>query len=347
MHALHMGFGIGALAAPLLINPFLAVLDFNKPQVDNGTNVTTSSVNTEEEFVIVEQSRVHLGFITIGVIVIFLSLPFFIYPFIKYFRRVKDIEYSNMDDDGVSQTMTFEDRKIKCLNMINPATYADGSFMFGLFVFVMVFLYFLNIVGGEQLFGNFIRTFSVDELHFTRNEASYLDTVYWGFFTIGRFTGAVLAHFASIRSLFVTDMFLFLLISTLADIFAAKSKGTLWAFSALVGLFIGPLYPACVSYTNAQIEVGGVVLTFILFATGLGQLFYVWIEGVLYDAHGPRTVLYAIQASAIVICAIVIVYVIVSNRRGDRFTRAANRRLNNTSESIHYAQDELSDPQVD
>ena len=339
MHAMHMGFGIGALLAPLVANPFLAVLDFDQQILPNNTLNMTSSTTSPNDFVIVKESRVHLAFITIGLLVAALSFPFFVYPFVKFFQRRKDFEYSNMDTD--SSSISIESYKNRCLNMINPATYAEGSFKFGLFVFIIVFLYFLNLVGSEQLFGNFIRTFSVDQLRFERDEASYLDTVYWGFFTLGRLSGSVLAHFSSIRVLFVVDGILYLLCATLANLFAYKSKATLWAFVAFIGFFIGPLFPAGVSYANTQIEVGGVILTMIVFATGIGQLLYVWIEGALYTAYGPRTILLALQVAAVVIFAVVLVFVGIGSKRGDRFHRASKSLLNNGYD-MSYSVDEAN-----
>ncbi|XP_053396951.1 sodium-dependent glucose transporter 1-like [Mercenaria mercenaria] len=320
MHATHMGFGIGAVAAPLIANPFLAVLDFSQ---NNATAEGNKGVPNSESYVIVEETRVQYAYVTIGLVSLMLSSPFLIYPFIKCcFMKDRD-QYVSFDTGKPSKISKLN----KLIDTINPATYAGGSFKFGAFVFIMVALYFLNLVGGEQLFGNFIRTFSVDELHFPRNEASYLDTAYWGSFTIGRFLGAVLSHFVHIRTLLLADVSLNLLAVTLLDVFSARNKALLWTFTALVGFLVAPLFPAGISYANTQIEVGGMVLTLIVFMVGLGHMLYIWIEGALYQNYGPRTTLYTLQVSATSVFVIAVIFVAFTYKREDRFKRLGDAEM--------------------
>lgn len=320
MHAIHMGFGVGALFAPLIANPFLAVLQFTSQNSTSEQNETVSTLAPvhygSDTYYIIRDSRVHLAYITIGVISFVISLPFFIYPPYKCFTGYDTKRnYYNVDDKGER-----EDESPRTLKqLINPATYAAGSLKYGLFVFIWVLLYFINLVGGEQLFGNFIRTFSVDQLKFARDEASYLDTVFWGSFTIGRFTGSVLSHFITIKRLFPIDVAINLLAVTFLDIFSTDSHAALWIFTIIVGVTIAPLYPAAMSYVNTQIQVGGIVLTIVVFATGAGDFLYVWLAGHLYDTYGPRTVLYAIQVSAISVFILALILLICGHFHGNRF----------------------------
>ena len=333
MHAAHMGFGIGAVAAPLIANPFLAVLDFTQ-------NNTTTEGN-KNSYVIIEETRVQKAYVAIGLVSLTLSLPFFIYPFIKCFLLKDRNHYVSFDTS--EQSRNIQPRKF--LDIINPAKYAGGSFKFGIFVFIVVGLYFFNIVGGEQLFGNFVRTFSVDQLHFPRDEASYLDTVYWGSFTLGRFLGAVLSHHVNIKYLFLADAILNLSAVTLLNIFSAKSKSLLWTFTAVVGFFISPMFPAGISYANTQIEVGGAVLTLIVFMTGLGDMFYIWIEGILYHHYGPRTALYSMQVSAALVFVIVLVFLAFTYKRKERFNVIGNTELEVRNEDNQYSQLDQSSTQ--
>ena len=322
MHAIHMGFGIGALFAPIVANPFLAVLQFS---ADN-TTTTGSSFSTpssvrygSETYYIIRESRVHLAYITIGIITFVISLPFFIYPIYKCITNYDGKhEYYDVDGGTVKQEV-MTPKSVK--HLINPASYAAGSFKYGLFVFIWTTFYFINLVGGEQLFGNFIRTFSVDQLKFARDEASYLDTVFWGSFTIGRFLGSLLSHCIKIETLFPLDIVINLIAVTLLDIFSTDSHLALWAFTIVVGLSIAPLYPAAMSYINTQIQVGGIVLIVTTFATGAGDFLYVWLAGHLYDTYGPRTVLYAIQTSATLVFILAIIIRICGHFHGSRFEK--------------------------
>lgn len=329
MHATHMGFGIGAVAAPLIANPFLAVLDFRQT---NSTTGDKGVIPNSGTFTIVEETRVQYAYVTIGLVSLVLASPFFVYPFTKFcIKRDRDqyMPFEAEETPNISRTK-------KLISMINPATYAGGSLKFGTFVFFILSVYFMNLVGGEQLFGNFIRTFSVDELKFPRNEASYLDTAYWGSFTVGRFLGAILSHYVHIRTLLLADVSLNLFAVTLLNIFSARSKTLLWIFTAVVGFLIAPLFPAGISYANTQIEVGGIVLTLIVFMLGLGQMFYIWIEGVLYQNYGPRTTLYAMQVSATVVFVIAVIFVACTYRRQDRFSRESDTTITVANGSLDY-----------
>ena len=191
------------------------------------------------------------------------------------YGHAQTMEYYDVDGNAGRQEITPKTWK----HLINPASYAAGS----LFVFIWTILYFINLVGGEQLFGNFIRTFSVDQLKFARDEASYLDTVFWGSFTIGRFLGSLLSHCIKIETLFPLDIIINLIAVTLLDIFSTDSHLALWAFTIVVGLSIAPLYPAAMSYINTQIQVGSIVLIVTIFA-----IFNIFTVSLITQGH-PKT----------------------------------------------------------
>ena len=328
MHAIHMAFGIGALLAPLIANPFLAVLDYTSE------NTTASTPKPgSETFTVIKESRVQLAYITIGVISFVLSLPFFIYPAIQSFMSYKEkTEYYNVD--VTEDTADLEPKTFK--QLFNPATYAAGSFKYGLFVFVWILLYYINLAGGEQLFGNFIRSYSVDQLKFTRDEASYLDTVFWGSFVVGRFIGALLAYYVSIKVLIPIDVTINLIAVTFLDIFSTDNQMALWMFTIIVGITISPLCPATIAYTNTQIQVGGIVLTLVVFASGAGDFLYVWLAGHLYDTYGPRSLLYAIQYACTSVFIFAVIFLICGHYHGNRFV--AEAKTNDDSHVGEYTQ---------
>ena len=333
MHAIHMGFGIGALLAPLIANPFLAVLDFSV----HNTTMTESTVHYgQDTYYVIEESRVHLAYVAIGAISFILSLPFFILPIAKCVKRNKN---GSQDDDVYNSG---NDRQNTLKQLLNPAIYANGSCRYGSFVFIWLLIFYINIVGGEQLFGNFVRTFSVDQLKFSREEASFLDTAFWGSFTVGRFLGSFFSHHISINKLFAIDILINLVSVTLLDIFSTKSHTALWIFTVIVGLSTAPLFPAGVAYSNTQIQVGGVVLTLICFAAGAGDFIYVWLAGHLYDRFGPRTVLYAMQVSSISVFILAVIFLIIGHYHGNRFDKEM------ASETVDLGQyKRLDDPKTD
>ncbi|KAH3860663.1 hypothetical protein DPMN_023573 [Dreissena polymorpha] len=309
-----MGYSIGSMLAPLAINPFLAVLEFRS---DSPVNVSSNNVTLQGgwEFIVIKESRVYVAFATIGLCVATLVMPFFVYSFVKCFRRNKNT-YSNIDEPGASALSPSKNDIVKrVLAILNPASYADGNCKFGLTVLVFTILLCMNMMGGLMMFGNFVSMLSVDQLQFASTEAYYLDTVYWGGVTIGRFVSVVLSHFISIRKLFLIDVCMNLVAITFADIFATRGKNFLWIFTAAVGFFLAPISPTGIAYINTQIEVGGIVLTFGMLAFGFGGLVYMWIEGALYVTYGPSTVFYTLQFCAIFVCLISVIFVAITWKR--------------------------------
>ncbi|KAH3888924.1 hypothetical protein DPMN_012969 [Dreissena polymorpha] len=180
----------------------------------------------------------------------------------------------------------------------------------------------MDINGGQLLFGSFVRTLSVDELRFAQTETSYVDSVYWGSLTIGRLASLVLSYFIPTRILVLVYVLMKRVAITFADIFATRGKNFLWTLTAVVGFFSAPISPADIAYINTQIEVRGMVLTMVQFASGFGQFLNVSIGGVLYESYGPRTMFYALQFSAIFVCIISVVSVTIYWKR----KRAANNK---------------------
>lgn len=50
--------------------------------------------------------------------------------------------------------------------MFNPATCAGGRLLYDLQIFALLFMYFFNCVGGEQVAGKFVGAFSIDHFGF-------------------------------------------------------------------------------------------------------------------------------------------------------------------------------------
>ncbi|KAL3883298.1 hypothetical protein ACJMK2_029580 [Sinanodonta woodiana] len=306
LHAIHMGFGVGAILAPLVANPFLAVPADD--QMNGSSAGNTSFGNTTKHYL--KESAVQYPFVIIAFLIIGSGIPFFVYQCLHIKERKA---YSPINSE--------ERRKPSLKEMINPATYADGSLFYGCVMFCLLFVYYFMTVGGEQMFGNFVRSFAVDNLHFSRNHASYLDTAFWACFTVGRFIGIVSSKFFSLRFLLITEVALNFISVTAMDISATKGPSYLWGFTIAQGLIAAPLYPIGMSFGNTLVKISGVCLTLIEVAGSLGDFTFIWLAGKYYDSYGPQAILYGYQASSILVLIVGICFLIVSCLRKDRFSR--------------------------
>ncbi|KAK3577971.1 hypothetical protein CHS0354_008914 [Potamilus streckersoni] len=307
LHAIHMGFGVGALLAPLLANPFLAVVADDQKNGTSAGNITFG--NATEHYL--KETAVQYPFVIIAFLIIGSGIPFFVY---QCFHIKKHKTYSHINSE--------ERRKPSLKEMINPATYADGSLFYGCVMFSLLFVYYFMTVGGEQMFGNFVRSFAVDNLHFSRDHASYLDTTFWACFTVGRFIGIVSSKFLSLRFLLITEVTLNFISVTTMDILATRGQSYLWGFTIAQGLIAAPLYPIGMSFGNTLVKISGVCLTLIEVAGSLGDFTFLWLTGKYYNLYGPHAILYGYQASSILVLIVGIFFLIVSCLRKDRFSRS-------------------------
>ena len=324
MHAMHMGFGIGALLAPLIANPFLAVTSTELTTTNssniNMSNETSSSNRThsQETTIVIEESRVEFAFIIIAILTLIGSIPF-------WFAQVRKCTLTGSDEKVVPASQRETERK-SFKEIVNPAAYTGGSMVWGIVILILIFLIYLNVVGGEHSFGNFIRTYSVDVLKFSKDNASYLNLTYWLFHTLGRFSTFIIARWVPIRYLFFIEISLYL-ITTVAVYFAASSSQlSLWIFTAVVGFVVSPIYGSGIAYANTQVELRGIMMMCSELSGGLGVAFYVWITGYLYDSYGPRAMLLAMLITGIAVCVSSVLFLAVGYFRGNRFN-AINERV--------------------
>lgn len=264
-----MGFGVGALLAPLICSPFLAEVE-----------LISSSDKTNASYKVIKESQVHIAFLTIGVFTLSVAMPFFICH----------LTQSNQTAcEKTTSTSSSHKRTLK--EMVNPATYAKGNFTYGLYMFIVLFIYYFNLIGSEKSFSTFVRTYSVDVYKFNKMDASYLNTVFWLSLTIGRFVGSIAAVFIPVKTLFTCQIVVHSISVCALYNFAATSASSLWTVTAVEGFTVAPLYGTGVVYGNTQIDVTGVCLMVIVFAGSIGDQLYLWTAGWLYDVYGPQSVL--------------------------------------------------------
>ena len=298
LQLLHVGYGLGALLAPLIVNPFLAVIKHKEGK------------QPSDDYEVVEESKVQYAFVGIGISSVVLSLVFY---YIQC-RAAGGGDYKLVPTDEHDKPKS----SLPLKDMLNPATYADGSFGFGLYMFIVLFTYFFNMSGGEEAFGNFVRSFSVDTFKFSKSQASYLNMTFWLSLTVARLFMSVVAHYVPVRRLFKIQVLLHLFTTSLLNIYASKSASFLWMCTIMQGIAVSPLYPAGIAYGNTQMNITGVCLTVIGFAGAFGDLSYIWIAGKLYDTYGPQTLLLVLQFTGVVLLICIILFRFFERSEKDR-----------------------------
>ena len=183
IHALHFGFGIGAFIAPQLARPFIS------PTSENSSNPinSTGSGNNETE----STATLWVPY----TISSFLTLIFFII-FLSYFIHERRMGLHSTELLNRSKVMEEVPLKEKLQKIFSPGSCTNGQVCFGTQFFIILFVYYINAVGGERAMSKFLYSYAIDsDAAMTSDEAATLNSVFWISFTCGRGVTIVLAKF--------------------------------------------------------------------------------------------------------------------------------------------------------
>ena len=271
------------MLVPLLVNPFLAVLEYSAN--DGGPQSGT-------HFKVIKESRVQYPFVVIGIASAMLSVVFFYFHFKK-----KSAKYDLIpSEDKIGRKRG----SISFWEIINPATYADGSLAFGSYTLSVICLFYFSLVGGIEIYSHFIRSFSVDVFKFEKSKASYLNMTFWLIVAISKVFTSIAATYIPVRRLFKLQILCHVISTTIINMYASQSPASLWACTVLEGFFASPLYPGAIAYSNTLIDITGVCLMVITFSGNIGDIVFIWVGGKLYDSYGPTVILRGVQIAGII-----------------------------------------------
>lgn len=269
-----MGFGVGALIGPLLCSPFLAVV---------GPKTTDQSHGSH--YIILKESRAHVAFTIIGTFTLCVAVPFYLFHCTKSkASRTDKTETGPVLPGAVTKPTTY-------LSVINPSTYADGNFPLGFCAFIFLSVYFFNLLGGEKIYGSFVRTMAVDVFKLERTKASYLNSVFWVSLTVGRLVGSIISRRVSVQTLILAQVVAHLCSVTAIYMYALSNVNLFWCLTIVEGFLVAPLYPLGIAYGDSQINLSGFCLMIVTFSGSFGDMTYLWAGGRMYDVYGPLAVL--------------------------------------------------------
>ena len=326
-----MGYGIGSFIIPLYTNPYLAIE--HKATLNGTANATQYVVATTiqtnlETMTTVEtitmydrETRIEYPYAISGSLVAALSFAFFFYQIKEtlYRRQYRAIHQKTFAKDTLDHSISTVDRMKSFLRMINPASCAGGDLSYGIQIFGLVLFYFANCHGGERVISGFIRSFSIDQLNFSNDEASLINTTFWISFTLGRFVFFILARFISIRIIIMIETGMVTIISILLNIFATDNKLAYWIMMQPLGFFLAPLWPSGVGWSDYHVELSGVAMGMFILGGSVGGIVHLRLIGFLYDHVSHRAFLYQVLGYAIFALGVATGLNVIGVRHGSRF----------------------------
>lgn len=187
------------------------------------------------------------------------------------------------------------------VTLLSPATCAYGNIVYGIEILVLLFLYFIQAVGGERAYGKFLYSFAIEtQVAFTKRDALTLNSVFWVCHMVGRGAGILLAHFVPIRYMIAGDLCGSLITTIILSLFGYKVPNVLWVMSSFMGFFISILFPSGMSWANLHMQMNSMAVMVLMIGSSCGGFIYHYLPGYLFKYVGPHSFMYVMVAYSVI-----------------------------------------------
>jgi len=165
------------------------------------------------------------------------------------------------------------------------------------FVIVVAITLFLFWYGGaENAFGGWIAVYAEEFYGTVKEEADYLDSVFWFALTAGRFAAVPLAARFSARAMLVIDLSGCMLSSILMIYFSKfKSKILLWGCTVFLGLSMASIFGSAFTVpAELKVKVSGKAASAFIVASGIGDMVVPWLVSLMLKPLGNEALLWVL-----------------------------------------------------
>ncbi|HUF98923.1 MAG TPA: MFS transporter [Ilumatobacter sp.] len=152
--------------------------------------------------------------------------------------------------------------------------------------------FFTLYVGLEIGFSGWIKTYG-EEIDLSELTATWLTTVFWVGFTVGRMLSAALAQRFRPKAILSYASAL-TIVASATLIVGNGSTAPLWFGTALMGIATAPQFPVMFTYLERRIHITGAATAWFVAAAGIGGLTFPWLIGRWFDASGTQAVMWAV-----------------------------------------------------
>lgn len=187
----------------------------------------------------------------------------------------------------------------------------------------LIVLFYFLYVGAEHTFGGWLYSYatSLDGGTALTNQATsssataaaYLNSAFWGAFTVGRLIGIPLAQRLRPRTILLADLLLALL--SLALIVAAPaSRLMLWIGVIGFGLALASIFPTMLTWAGRRIRLSGGITGLFFVGGSTGAMIFPWLTGQFFDRAGATAAMWTVFS---VVVTLLVVFFVVMARGGE------------------------------
>ncbi len=163
----------------------------------------------------------------------------------------------------------------------------------------LLVLFFAVYVGAEVGFGNWIFTYTRTLNLADQTVAAYLNSAFWGSFTLGRLIGVGISVRFRPTSILYTDLIGCLASMGVILLWPASSVA-LWIGVFGIGMFMASVFATMLAYAEQRMKLTGAITGWFLVGGGAGSMFLPWLIGQSFERIGPQSAMQIITIDLVV-----------------------------------------------
>ncbi|XP_078699863.1 sodium-dependent glucose transporter 1-like [Branchiostoma floridae x Branchiostoma belcheri] len=289
MHAMHAGYPIAAFIIPLISIPYLSP---DRPPADaNGTTLPPRTVEEARRL-----SQVQWPYLGVAVTEFLMCLVFVYFQYRSFVsHRENKVESQERAPRSFSA-------------FFSPGRFLEGQSRKAVFLLVLLLFYYASYQSSQHAFTNYMVSYMVETNMYTKPEASVVYSTYWICYASMRWLSIAIAAWVPIHVMLSVEITVACVCCVVLAVWGATNKAVFWAFTAILGLFVSPIFPGGTAWANRYLDASSIVFAICLFGASIGGIIANYVTGYLIEFSGPRAMLYFFMGLG---CALLVVFAVM------------------------------------
>ena len=311
MQALHLGYPLGSLLAPLVAVPFVS-----EPADDDNDSLNATTETNKQTSQLLQQYTKHLQLLpaayqedtsqpehydsyfdsfaddsTIGIAFAICGLFTFsvaIAHFVMYFLKPEVSEKEKALQQATNQS------KPSFRKIVSPTFWAAGETRFGVTVMTLIILFYCAHIGSTMGIMIYLVTYLTDseQLAFSNREAALLQAAMNFSATFARAISILISRYVNVNVMLAVELHGQLVMVVLMLVFGTQYATAMWVTSCVYVLFREPTWPSGTTWVNNYIIMTSFLFAILSLCTGLFNIFYNLLVGSLYTNVTEDSIFY-------------------------------------------------------
>ena len=202
---------------------------------------------------------------------------------------------------------------------------------FALSFVILIFTFYWMYCTMELTYTNYLTTYAVEELGWSKSTGATLSSIYWASYTFGRVVGIFIVKYISVEKLLLSSTTL--TIASLLPIvfFVHVHDSIMWISTVLFGLSISTIFASGLTFANAYVPYAGGIGSIYGAGCVVGSITSPTIIAPLFNVYGMQTFVVVSFVSAIASFLVFLSAWLLGTKHGKR------NEKNNTEENEEAA----------